>query len=52
MELREVYYELYSDGNYEQTYSRYADAEEASLHYLDDDCVEIYKIELYEEKVM
>ena len=51
MELRETYYELYADGVYQETYALYANAEEASAHYLDDDCVEIYKVELYEEKV-
>lgn len=51
MEFRETYYELYTDGTYQETYARYVDAEEASLHYLDDDCVEIYKIRVYEEKV-
>lgn len=50
MEIREVYYELYRDGelDYEGSYEACRDK---SLHFLDDDCAEIYKVTTYEEKV-
>ena len=50
MEKREEFYELYANGNLvaEGTYEH---CFEESLHYLDDDCAEIYKVTTYEEKV-
>jgi len=51
MEKREEFYELYRDGDldYEGTYEQ---CWSKSLHFLDDDCAEIYKVSVYEEKVM
>lgn len=51
MEIREEIYELYRDGEYVQSYSKFQDAWDDSLHYLDDDCVEIYRIITLEERV-
>ena len=51
MEYREDYYELVVDGTLMGEYIRYEDALEASAHYLDDDCVEIYHVRVEEEKV-
>ena len=51
MNFREDYYELVADGTLMGEYIRFEDALEASAHYLDDDCVEIYHVWVVEEKV-
>ena len=50
MEKRETYYELYANGDL-VTEGSYEQCFEESLHCLDDDCTEIYKVTVYEEKV-
>jgi len=52
MEERETYYELYKDGSCVSSYILYEDALEQALHCLDDDCAEIYKVVVYEERVL
>ena len=51
MKVRETYYEVYLDGN------RYHDGTlesctEYVLYALDDDCAEVYKVTVIEEKVV
>lgn len=50
MEKREVYYELYADGQI-VTEGTYEDCYEQYLHYPSDACAEIFKVTLFEEKV-
>ena len=51
MEVRETYYEVYLDGTlyHEGTLES---CTEYALHALDDDCVEVYKVTVTEEKVV
>ena len=51
METREEYYEVYIDGDlyHEGTLK---DCTEYALHALDDDCAEVYKVTVTEEKVV
>ena len=51
MEHRETYYEIYVDGSHKEDFRTYEQAFEALAHYLDDDCAEIYKVEVYEERL-
>ena len=50
VEKREVYYELYADGQI-VTEGTYEDCYEQYLHYPSDTCAEICKVTLLEEKV-
>jgi len=50
-EVRETYYEVYFDGHH-QIDGSYEDCRELALHALDDDCVEVYKVTIIEEKVV
>jgi len=50
MEKRETYYELYKDGRCVME-GTYEDCYEEYLHCLDDDCAEIYRVTVSEEKV-
>lgn len=50
MEERETYYELCKDGELVME-GTYEECKEGSLHCLDDDCAEIYKVVVYEERV-
>jgi len=49
-EVRETYYEVYLNGGLEFQ-GTYEGCEEIALHALDDDCAEVYKVTLTEEKV-
>jgi hypothetical protein len=51
MELRETYYEVYLNGGLEFQ-GAYEDCRDIALHALDDDCAEIYKVTITEEKVV
>lgn len=51
MQFREEYYELYVDGDYRESYQTYDAAFEELSMCLDDDCSEIYKVKVFEEKV-
>jgi hypothetical protein len=50
MEVREIYYEVYFDGELQHE-GTYGECEALALHALDDDCAEVYKVTLTEEKV-
>jgi len=51
VETREEYYEVYIDGDlyHEGTLK---DCTEYALHAIDDDCAEVYKVTVTEEKVV
>jgi hypothetical protein len=49
-EVREIYYEVYFDGT-PQYEGNYEDCRDIALHALDDDCAEVYKVTITEEKV-
>jgi hypothetical protein len=51
IEHRETLYELYIDGSLLHEGS-YEACKEESLHALDDDCAEIYKVVITEERVL
>lgn len=48
---RETFYEVYKDGDFVLE-GAYEDCIEIAQHSLDDDCVEIYKVTILEEKVV
>jgi hypothetical protein len=52
MEVREEYYELYLDGDYKESYQTYDSALEELARCLDDDCAEIYKVRVLEERMI
>jgi hypothetical protein len=51
IEVREEYYQVYLDG---QLYheGRFEDCKEYVLRSLDDDCAELYKVTVTEEKII
>ena len=51
IEGRETYYEIYLDGELWHEGSFEA-CKEYALHALDDDCAEVYKVTLIEEKII
>jgi hypothetical protein len=50
MQVRETYYEVYFDGELQHE-GTYENCEALALHALDDDCAEVYKVIVTEEKV-
>ena len=51
MEIREVYYEVYFDGQH-QCDGSFTDCRDVVVQALDDDLAEMYKVTITEEKVM
>ena len=51
MEVRETYFELYFDGELKHEGS-FEDCRDLALHAYDDDCAEVYKVTVTEEKVV
>jgi len=49
--VREEYYEVYIDGSLYHE-GRFEDCQNYALHALDDDCAEVYKVTVTEEKVI
>ena len=50
-EIRETYYEIYLDGDLYHEGS-FETCKEYALHALDDDCAEVYKVTVIEEKII
>jgi len=50
MEVRETYYELYFDGDLQHE-GTCDECRNLALHAYDDDCAEVYKVTVTEEKV-
>jgi hypothetical protein len=51
MQVRETYYEVYFDGELQHGVT-YGECEALVLLALDDDCTEVYKVTVTEEKVV
>ena len=50
MEVREVNYEIYFDGQFQHD-GTYDECMDTAMHSLDDDLAEVYKVTVMEEKV-